>query len=455
MRSVWAVASNTIAQAVRMKVAVIFAILLIILLPVMALIMTGDGTVKGKLQTFVSYGLSLTTFLLCLLTIIISAYSITSDITGKQIYTVVTKPVRRSQILCGKLLGIILLDTILLAVFACLIYGFAVGIRNMADAPPEQIKQADNEFFTARASLTPAVADVRKEVAEVYRKLERLGQLPQNLPRSKILNYLVKQKQLEKRAAAPGNELLWQFYGIKPLGNDDTLFIRFKYDVSAMPPDKNVYSRWYIGDDRKYRLGLQDNKSKIYFFDRKDAVDTFYEIAVPGDAVAEDGYLAVVFQNLPMNNTVVIFPFEDGLEVLYKAGSFTVNYIKVIVLILARLIFLATLAVFAASWLSFPVTILICLVVFFTGTISGFILESFDFLAGGFSNVYDFTVRPIISLLPRFDRFNPAEFIVPGRLLSLAVLADVVFVLVCIKALLLFLAGVLIFTYREIARVTV
>ena len=122
MHSIWAVATNTIRQALRMKVALIFTILLLVLLPVMALSMPGDGTIKGRLQTFVSYGLSLTSLLLCLLTIVVSIFSLTNDIKQRQIFTVLTKPVRRFQLLLGKLLGVVLLDVALLALFSAIIY---------------------------------------------------------------------------------------------------------------------------------------------------------------------------------------------------------------------------------------------------------------------------------------------------------------------------------------------
>ncbi len=49
MRSIWAVARNTIRQALRMKIAAAFVLLLLILIPVMGLAITGDGTIKGKL----------------------------------------------------------------------------------------------------------------------------------------------------------------------------------------------------------------------------------------------------------------------------------------------------------------------------------------------------------------------------------------------------------------------
>ena len=75
MDRIWAVAKNAIRQALRMKVAAIFVVLLLVLLPVMGLTATGDGTLLGRLQTFVSYGMSLTSLLLCLLTIIVAGAS--------------------------------------------------------------------------------------------------------------------------------------------------------------------------------------------------------------------------------------------------------------------------------------------------------------------------------------------------------------------------------------------
>ena len=91
---------------------------------------------------------------------------------------------------------------------------------------------------------------------------------------------------------------------------------------------------------------------------------TFHEFEVPADAVAEDGYLAVVFHNDFLNRTTVI---PEEVEVLYRADSFTSNYVRVILLLLVRLIFLAVLGVSVSTWLSFPVAILICLAVFFIG----------------------------------------------------------------------------------------
>jgi len=440
-----------------MKIAAVFIVLLIVLLPVMGVSMTGDGTLKGRLQTFVSYGLSLTSFLLCALTIVVSVYSLTSDIKQRQIYTVLTKPIRRFQLLFGKLLGVILLDVVLLVLFSSIIYAITIYTPKFFAASQAERLQAKNEFYTARASLTPAEVDVTQEVLDAYNKLEKTGQLNQlfsGVPRKRIISQLTSRKQLEKRAAVVGHDLLWEFHNVKPLDPNQSLFIRFKYDVSVNPPDLQIFGRWDVGDYRQVRYGSKI-ETPIYRFDRKDLIRTFYEIEVPADAVAKDGYLAVRFLNVPLNNTVVIFPLEDGLEMLYKADTFTANFLRAASLILFRLIFLACLGILASTFLSMPVAILLCLVVFFTATISGFCLESFDFLSENLSSVYSYTLRPVITLLPQFDKFNPAKFLVPARLLSWSLLAKVAALCVCIKAVLLLLLALLIFSFREIAKIIV
>ncbi len=459
MRSIWAVAVNTIKQALRMKIAVVFIILLLILLSVMGATMTGDGTLKGRLQSFISYGLSLTGFLLCLLTIAVSIYSLTSDLEQRQIYTVLTKPVRRWQLLLGKLLGVILLDVALLVLFSGIIYTIIIYTPRFSGAADDELAQANNEFFTARAGLRPAEIDVTAEARDIYDKLERSGQLPADasgnkIPREDYIETLTTRLKLSKRAAGVGGELLWEFNNVKPLDPNQSLFVRFKYDVSVNPPDLHVYGRWVVGDDRQVRYGT-GIKTPIYTFDRKDLIRTFYEIEVPADAVAEDGYLAVGFLNVPLNSTVVIFPPKSGLEVLYKADTFTANFIKAVFLILFRLIFFACLGILASSFLSFPVAILLCLAVFFTGTISNFVIESFDFLSEDLSSIYSYTFKPLIRLLPQFDKFNPVKFLVPSRLLSWSFIGKAAGLMVCVKAFLLLLVGLLIFSNREIAKVIV
>jgi hypothetical protein len=459
MCRIWAVAKNTIKQALRLKIAIVFLALLVIFLPLMSYTSTGDGTVKGKLQTFVSYGLSFTSFLLCLLTIIISIYTVSSDIEGKQLFTVVTKPIRRYEIILGKLLGVMTLDFVLVLLFSVLIYSFIVHTPKYADVDRSEMLQLQNEFFTARIGLVPAIEDVSDLVQASFKDLEDSGmkaELYPGLTDTEIKNEITNLKRLEKRAAVPGQELVWEFRGVRPADPNDYIFIKFKFNVSVNPPDEKIVSGWTIGDLKKYKSGSKDISTRIYRGQRTDPINTFREIVIPADAVSDDGYLGVAFYNIPANEVSVIFPLQDGIEVLYQADNFTSNYIKAVVIIFCRLVFLACLGVLSSTFLSFPVAMLLCLVIFLTGTISGFILESFDSgLSEGLNLFYSYTIKLGIYLLPRFDKYNPTEYLVSAKYISLALVGRVVFFMVCLKAFILVIISIIVFSFKEIARITI
>lgn len=457
MRRIWAVAANTIRQALRMKVAVVFTVLLFVLVPVLGFSATGDETLKGRLQTFVSYSVSLMSFLLSLLTIIISVYTVSSDIEQRQIFTVITKPIRRYQFLLGKLLGVIVLDVMLLGLFSAIIYSIAVYTPRFSKASEAEIAQANNQFFTARAALTVPEEDVEEEVLETYDELKRRDELPTDMSYDEIIAELTKRAQLARRAAGVGQQLVWEFENVRPLAK--SMFIRFKYDIFPNPPDSQVYGLWIAGDDQYIKYGEQP-EVRPYQGLHKHSARTFHEVEFSSDHVPEDGRLAIAFINpppsdqMPGNLAPVIFPL-DGLEVLYKADTFGGNFMRAALLILFKLVFLACLGILASTFLSFPVAVLFCFVLFFTASFSTFVVESFGYVGENVGAVYNYTLKQVIRLLPHFDRYNPTKSLVPARLLEWSLLGRCLAYMLCIKAFLLLVLALIIFKCREIARVTV
>ncbi|MBN1975004.1 MAG: ABC transporter permease [Sedimentisphaerales bacterium] len=451
MNSIWAVAKNTIKQALRMKIAVVFIILLLALLPVLGVSTTGDETIKGRLQTFISYGLSLTSFLLCLLTIAISIYTVTNDIKEKQIFTIITKPIRRFEFLTGKLLGVILLDMLLLVIFSIIIYSIAVYMPKFYQVNSVELAQAKTEFFTARAALVIPQQDFTEQARERFNKLKAEDALPENMSPAEVIREINNQMQVLSRAADIGDGIEWEFENVKPLA--DSIFIRFKYEVLQETPDSRIYSRWVVGDPHSVRTG-EPGKTPVFVQDYRHTTETFHEIEIPSEVIPESGKLAVVFYNYPSNDTVVMFP-KDGMEVLFKADNFTMNFIRSVILILSRLVFLTCLGILTSTFLSFPVAILLCLVLFVTASFSGFVLESFDFLSRNVGILYTYTLKWIVQILPEFDKYNPTKFLVPARLLSWSFVGQCILFMVCIKSFLLLVLAFLIFTYREIAKIVV
>lgn len=459
MRNIWVIAKNTLSQAIRMKLALTVFVLLILLLPLMSKEMVGDGTLTGKLQTFSSYGLSLISLLLCFLTITISCYSLSTDIKEKQIFSVITKPVARFQIVLGKFVGIVLFDIIMLAIFSGIIYGLTIAIPKFSKAPEAQIAEANQTFFTARNGIKPDI-DKKQMMADAekdYQRLKEQNMLPEGKTKQEMINELRGRRFMQFMSVEPGAAKSWKFYDVNPRSRDGFVYVRFKYQVSVSPPDNSIAGRWIIGDFRKLEqegASPQDVETPVYdSYVRKDSVKTFHEIKIPAACVAEDGYVEVGFQNMYYNNTTVI---PKDVEILFRSGGFGLNYFMATVMLFVRLVFLAALGVSLSTWLSFPVAIFACLVVFFTGMVNGFIVDAIDMLGKEASVIYGLTIKPVLALLPRFDgNYNPTPQIISARLIGWGFLLKAISITAILKSALLLLLGIFVFSKREIAKVTV
>ena len=146
---------------------------------------------------------------------------------------------------------------------------------------------------------------------------------------------------------------------------------------------------------------------------------------------------------------------NNGSYHLYKADTFAANFSRAVLLIFIRLVFLAALALFAGSFLSFPVAILLCLAVFAMANMSGFINESFEFLGNNISRVYYYSFKPLIGLLPQFDQPGISKYLVLARMFRWSQVAMLGTSTLLLKALPLGILSLIIFSYREIAKVIV
>lgn len=457
MHRVWAVARNTISQGIRMRIAGVVIVLLLVLLPLMGLTSVGDQTLLGKLQTFVSYSLSLTSLLLGLLTIFVAAYTVTNDIKRRYIFLVVSKPIRRFEIIAGKMLGVITLNAMLLAAFAAIIYGLALVMFYTADAPQKEVRQARQEFFTSRVRLETKIDmdELRARVVRQYNQLKSEDRIPEGITRQRAMQILQSDALNVARAVPPGYAKEWTFQDVRINDPNGVLFVRYKLRALPNPFDEQVYSQWRVGDFRtRDATGRVAGGTTPKYVARRDPLRTFVELPVSSRVVADDGYVSVAYFNDPALNEATVIPEE--VQLLYRSGTFTGNFIRAILVIFSRLLFLAAVGVSVSTWLSFPVVILICMAAFVTGTVNGFVFGSLDVLEGGLAHFYMFTIKPLLWLLPKFDGdYNPTRFIVEGRTLSWWFLGQIYLVTALIKAGLLILLGMFIFHLRELAKTAV
>ncbi len=86
-------------------------------------------------RVYISYALFLTQILVLVLALVLSAFSLPTDIKDKTIYTIVTKPVRSTEIILGRIVGFVAIGTLLLTVMWLVSY--VVVVRGLSHSHQE------------------------------------------------------------------------------------------------------------------------------------------------------------------------------------------------------------------------------------------------------------------------------------------------------------------------------
>jgi ABC-type transport system involved in multi-copper enzyme maturation permease subunit len=154
-RRIWALARLAIKESLRGRVIVALVVFLLILLFAGWFLKTGYQQPAKLLFSFV---LTATTYLVLLIALLISAFSLPNDFKSKTIYTVVTKPVRAGDIVLGRILGFTIVGTVLLAVMSVCGYVFVVRTLNHTHsvdvASLENIVDADGNVIGKKGRTT-------------------------------------------------------------------------------------------------------------------------------------------------------------------------------------------------------------------------------------------------------------------------------------------------------------
>lgn len=139
-RRVAALAWLAVKESIRRRVILVFGLFVVILLFAGWFLDVGSSE-PAKL--YLSFVLTATTYLVLLLALFLSAFSLPGDVKTRTIQTVVTKPVRPSEIVLGRMLGFTIVGTVLLALMSVVSYVFVTrGVRHTHEVLAENLKPA-------------------------------------------------------------------------------------------------------------------------------------------------------------------------------------------------------------------------------------------------------------------------------------------------------------------------
>src|SRR6516162_9532295 len=148
-----AVMALTWKAALRFRLFIVIAVLLLGAVVTLPILIKDDGTAQGFTQILITYTLSAIASLLGLSTLWLACGTLARDIEECQIQVVAAKPIARWQIWLGKWLGIMSLNAVLLAIAGACI--FCLLQWRAARLPAAEQKELREQVLVARGSARP------------------------------------------------------------------------------------------------------------------------------------------------------------------------------------------------------------------------------------------------------------------------------------------------------------
>jgi len=470
MQRLLAIATLTWKAAFRFRLSWVLLALLLGAVVALPLLVKDDGTARGFTQILLTYTLGVITTLLGFATLWLACGTLARDIEECQIQVVAVKPIARWQIWLGKWLGIVLLNAALLAVSGGSVYALMHWRANQMEKQLTQARSRQdtnqiarlereigilkNEIFVARGSLKEPLPDIEGAVERIFR--ERIEKTPvPPAEHEQLRKNLREQLKAGVQIVPPGYSRSWVIdLGLrKHLLRDEPLYLRAKFHAARTNASGIYLGLWQVGIPEKTAV-WQDIKSQ--------AADTYHEFAIPPGLFDEEGKLTVLFHN--RNNTALLFPLEDGFEVLYREGGFGLNYARGLLILLCWLALLAAVGLASASLMSFPVAAFfsasLLVVALMSGTLSGIVAEGSVLgsnhetgaaTASWINAVMIPFFRAILKVVNLVEGFSPVASLSTGRSITWGQLAQACAQIVLLLGGIFSVAGMVLFTRRELA----
>ena len=353
MRSIFAIAGIAIRNAIRSRVVVcLFAILALVIFG-LPLVVKGDGTIEGQIRVMLNYTLGLAGMILSLTALWAGCAAISSELAEKQIHLVVTKPVSRLQIWFGKWLGLMAIVTVLLAFCGVTTYGLLAWKMGSSSFPAEEKARLRRDVLAARHVVKPAPVEVEEEARQMLEELRGRGAIPAGASEARILQAYRRELTIKASTLANGQSRVWDF--TLPAGDAGAAgTVQYRVSTSRMGTVP-VVGQWQAGPP---------GASPVFRLTVTNSPGTRQVVVLPRNVADAAGRVAIEYRNAETGGVSVVFLPADEPVLLVAADNFEWNFARALVVVLARIAFIAAAGVTAGALFSMPVAgfLSLCLV---------------------------------------------------------------------------------------------
>jgi hypothetical protein len=481
------VARSVIDEAVRQRLGLVLVLAPVLLLPIMPLVLDPAERLSYRIQFFLSWSLSATAFLLSLLTIFLACSTVSREIERKWIHVTLIKPIERWQYLLGKFVGIVLLNGLMLSMAATGTYVFVKAMKNTPAIDAEDRQMVDTQILIARTGIAATPPNPQAFEVSIRQTIEQMvkddpARYPNGMsPRGQ--REVSKQAVMQWCQLSVGESQTYRFADLQQTNTND-LQLRIEPRAGNIVAMRTEVRLFFWVNDRPWPVTNGEHQPH-------DLMSDMVHILPVSAELVEDGRIDLRIQNQSVMQpgeaaaASVSFGSGSGLEMLYQSGNFEWNYIKSILLLLTRLVFVAAIGLVAGSMLSFHVATLLTMIIFMAAVGSEWLDQATNYYTGndwaGKTAVDEVTSRfgflfeelssmnfgeavgiavsmltdALLLILPSLGRLNPVPLLSAGRNVSGALVAEGVLVVGVCWSLVVWSVGAFLFERRELARTTV
>ena len=434
-RRIWALARLAIQESLRRNVLVALALFLLIVL-FAGWFLDPKSVNPGKL--YLGFILGATNLLVCLVTLVLSVFSLPADIKAKAIQTVTTKPVRTGEIVLGRILGFSIVGAVLLAIMGLIGWGFVVrSVSHGHDVAVEDVVEIKDvggavTGLEGRTSLdrghrhrfdldaagngwTDNVQGHRHAVSRSasggYAVGTPEGILEARRPLRGTLRFLDREGRPSTKGISVGSEwtyrqyieggslaaAIWKFEGISEQEYADGLPLEMT--VRVFRTYKGVIEKGIKGSVRVRNPASGLQSDPFYFTAREFTIDSLFiprklaststdggtrQVDLFQDIVA-DGRVEVILQCLEPAQYYGVAQADFYLRA--GNGSFALNYAKSCLGILFSMLLVTAMGVMFSTFLGGPLALFATLAVVLIGQFREFIQRLFESQVTGDSSI--------------------------------------------------------------------
>ncbi len=399
MNKVIAIALLTFRNTVRSRLLALLAAAVVIIILWLPFVIKGDGTPSSAVRLYLHYALSSAVVLLSISALWTGADAFSREVETRRIQLVTTKPVKILQIWGGKWLGLMLMNALLLGIAGSLTYGILRWITRPAALSASGRSTLAAEVFCARTSV-PCILDPSVLSDDSKAGLVQGGRL----------------------GVGPGGELTWFFTMPDSVRPGEQAQLQYHFVSSRVADTLPSRITWKIGPE---------NDPARHEVEASSAPGVTQRLAVPPDFARPGSTIRITLVNSELERPgFMVFSAADGVQMLLRTGGFEMNYLRAMLVILARLSFFSSLGLAAGAVFSFPVAVFASFAFLFATGFSRFIetiaaagQSSMPELRGSeavvfFDPVVQGMFKVMSWIMPPIWRFDPFELLAYGSMVS-------------------------------------